>query len=127
MTGKRALQIHHVIVGNDESNQVLPELFLALWAPIDASSAGANLVVSAEDGRKIRAIGIKYSCSDAVSLKWQSGSSDIGPMESYAARGGMSDYWGPHGCFFETAIGEPLNLNLSDAVQISGWLCYLLV
>jgi hypothetical protein len=118
-----ALQIARVYVGDG-----LPdELFLARWAPIDASSAGDNEILALVAGRKIRVIGIKFSVADAVVLTWKSNATALGAAETYKAGGGMSDYWGPHGCFFETGVGEALNLGLSGAVQVSGWLNYILI
>ena len=117
------LQINHVNLGTGNDT----ELFLARWAAIDASSAGDNTIIAAVPGKKIRVIGIKFSCAADVGLKWQSHTTDLGPVESYATDGGMSDYWGPHGCFFETAVGEALILDLDGAVQVSGWISYLLV
>jgi hypothetical protein len=117
------LQIHNVTLAHGNKT----ELFLAQWAKIDAATAGANKIIPLSIGRKVRVLGLKFSCADAVTIKWQSSSTDLGPAESFAAKGGMSDYWGPYGCLFETSTGEDLNMFLGGSVQVSGWICYLLV
>lgn len=104
---------------------------LVRQAKIDAASAGDNTVVSAVSGYKIRVVGIKFSVAGDVTTKWMSdtgGSAvELVHAETWKAGGGMSDYWGPHGYFFETASGKALNLYLGGAVQVSGWLNYILV
>ena len=101
------------------------------WAKIDAASSGDNEIVAAVSGRKIRVVGLKLSVALDVTVNWKSGlaggASDIIPAETFKEGGGMSDYWGPDGAMLETLSGEALNMYLGAAVQVSGWLNYLLV
>lgn len=105
------------------------EKFFIKQAKIDTASAGDNAIVSAVAGRKIRVTAIKFSVASDVTTKWMTGTGlgavELGDAETWKAGGGMSDNWGPYGYFFETAVGEALNLYLGGAVQVSGWINYI--
>jgi hypothetical protein len=104
-------------------------LYIIKQAVINAASAGDNEVVAAISGKKIRVTGIKHSCASDVTTTWKSDTGGsavaLGSAETFKAGGGMSDNWGPYGFFFETALGKSLNLYLSGAVQVSGWVNYI--
>ncbi len=100
------------------------------YAAISASGSGANAIVAAVPGKRIRVAGYVLSFGGTVNAKWQSASTDLsGLIYGLAAtfaqaapmpkgeRGGQAGH-------FETAAGEALNLNLSGAVAVGGHLAY---
>jgi hypothetical protein len=98
-----------------------------------ATNADGAAVVSAVAAKKIRVLRLSFVCAGAVGAKWQSATSntsgagidtDLCPVMSFAANGGISDAYCPLG-LFETASGEGLKLNLNAAVQVSGYLTYV--
>jgi len=95
---------------------------------IDAHDSGDNIIIAAVPGVRIRVYAIKFSCAADVIVTWKSGlssgASALGVAETFKLGGGMSDSWFP-GFFFRTVIGECLNLSLSGAVQVSGWINYI--
>jgi hypothetical protein len=95
-------------------------------ATIDAATAATHTIVTAVERKKIRVIGIMLQpLPSNVSLQWKSNTTALAPAATWLAGSGWSDYWGPHGWFFETAAGEALNLTLGGAVQVGGWLNYI--
>jgi hypothetical protein len=103
---------------------------------INASSNGDNLIISSIINKKFRILGLKFSCASDVTITWKNGLgggavivsdaySTALAAESFAAKGGMSDFWGPWGWFFETSVGSSLNMYLSGGVQVSGWINYI--
>lgn len=117
------LHFGQVVIGDGKP----VELLIVKAAKIDAASAGDNTVVAAVAGKKIRVVGIKFSVASDVTVTWKSGTGGtaLSGAETFKAGGGMSDYWGPHGYFFETSAGALLNCSLGGAVQVSGWLNYI--
>lgn len=121
-------QVDFVAVkGSDEMHQTHTAI-------INAALNGDNTIVPAQVEKKIRVLGIKFSCASAVTTTWKSNASAVTDAygnavaaESFAANGGMSDLWGPWCWFFETDRGEALTLNLSGAVQVSGFVSFILV
>lgn len=103
------------------------------YATINASDAGDTPVVAAPAAwQKIRVQNYAIVAGGLVSVTWKSGSTEIsGAMplaanEGFAPSAGGPNCNGPEGVL-ETAGGEPLVLNLSDAVQVGGHLRYELV
>lgn len=94
-------------------------------AVIAASSSGANAIVAAVTGKKIRVLGYIISGVTAVNAKWQSGSTDIGGLIYIGATGGAVAPIAPMYMWFETVAGEALNLNLSGAVAVGGGVVYV--
>lgn len=97
-----------------------------LYAPIAASSSGDNTIVDAMEGKKIRVLGYVLVGAGAVNVKFQSGAAGddlTGVMPIAGAGGGIAAT--PSGLGqFETDKGELLNLNLSDAVAVTGHVTY---
>jgi len=95
------------------------------YAVINRSSTGnGTAVVAAVTAKKIRVLRFSFVHAGAVTVKWQSGTTDIsGPMV-FDAAGGMVEPFSPYGSF-ETAAGVALNLNLSATVQVGGTLQYV--
>lgn len=103
-----------------------------LHAAISASGAGANAIVTAVAGKRIRVCGYVLSFSGSVNAKWQSGSTDLTGL-IYGGAGivaqapvGPQQPGGVPG-WFETTAGAALNLNLSGATAVGGHVSYLIV
>jgi len=92
------------------------------FAPIDISAAGDTTLVAPVTGRKIRVLALALVPDAAVAVTFKSGSSKItGPVRLVDNLILAAEV--PWGCF-ECSSGQPLVLNLSAAVQVSGWLSY---
>lgn len=103
-----------------------------LYAPIAAASSGANAIVAAVAGRRIRVVGFLLSFSGTVNAKWQSASTDLsglyyGVANTVVEGAPFPEQIGGQSGHFETAQGAALNLNLSGAVAVGGHLAYILV
>jgi hypothetical protein len=102
--------------------QVSEQQFVA----ISAAASGANTLVAADATHKIRVVQFFLVAAGAVVATFQSGAGGTaltGPMSLIT--GVDVDASGPFG-LFETAVNTLLNLNLSGAVQVSGFLVYVL-
>lgn len=95
-------------------------------AIINESSIGDNEVVAAVAGKKICVLSFGIVAAGDVDAKFRSGTTDItGLMDLAAAGNGLvaaPSFPGYH--HFETAAGAALNLNLSAAVNVGGWVVY---
>jgi hypothetical protein len=104
------------------------------FAVINATGAGAHAVVPAVPNQKIRVLAFTALSTSNVTLQFLSDSTPItGPMPVLAS-GGMATSIGQlgtggHGVFglMETEAGEALNLNLSGAAIVGGFLTYYLI
>jgi hypothetical protein len=98
-------------------------------AAIAASSSGDNALVAAVTGKKIRVHAYELSASGAVNAKFRSGTTDVTGLIYLAAAGSSADGVeadkDPDG-LFETAVSTALNLNLSGAVAVGGFVDYSL-
>jgi hypothetical protein len=91
---------------------------------IDTLASGNTTIVAAVANKIIRVYGVTLISAGSVVVKFQSNNTtDIcGPL-TLGASTGFSPGWSPVGQF-QTAIGELLNVNLSAAIQVGGWLLY---
>lgn len=100
-------------------------------AVISAASSGANTIVAAVTGCKIRVHGYVFIAADTVNATWKSNTTALsgalplvaqaGAVAPLAPRSfGVNEFW------FETNQGEALILSLDAAKQISGHLSYSL-
>ena len=96
------------------------------FAPIAASSSGANSIVAAVAAKKIRVLAVWLSAAGSVNAKWQSATTptDKTGLAYLAANIGHVLPYNPHG-WFETLAGEALSLNLSAAIAVGGSLVYV--
>jgi len=96
------------------------------FASISVSSSGDNLVVAAVPGKKIKVLSCMGVASGAVSMKWRSNATDLSGAISISSGGGfvLPASSPGQGHYLETAINEPLNINLSSAVAVNGHLTY---
>ncbi|HKS27836.1 MAG TPA: hypothetical protein VJS44_08455 [Pyrinomonadaceae bacterium] len=95
-------------------------------AVIDCANSGDNTLVAAVTGKSIRVLNIVLIASAAVTVRFESGAGGAaltGQMQ-LAANGGFAPGFDPFG-HFQTAAGELLNLELSGAVSVDGWLTYV--
>ena len=94
---------------------------------ISCSSSGANEIVAAVTGKRIRVLGYTLTFSGSVNAKFQSASTDkTGLLYGAAAANVCAPITDTPDLFwFETAIGEALNLNLSGATAVGGHLTYI--
>lgn len=74
--------------------------------------------------KKIRVLKLSLVAGGAVSVKFQSAANDKTGLLPLAANGGVADSFCPVG-LFETNAGEALNINLSGAVAVGGYLTYV--
>jgi len=94
-------------------------------AKISAASSGNNTIVSAVSNKRIRVLALTLMSAGSVNATFQSGASgtDLTGAMPLAANTGFSPAYSPLGQF-ETEPGELLNLSLSAAIQVSGWMTY---
>lgn len=99
-------------------------------AAIAASASGNTEIVAAVAGKRIRVVAGVLSFGGTVNAKWRSASTDLTGLY-YGILGAQVPYdYAPEGMsgqlgHFETATGEALNLNLSDAVAVGGHVVYV--
>lgn len=96
------------------------------FAKISTSSSGASEVVAAVASKKIRVTQIVLMANAAVNVKFQSDGSptDLTGLLYLAANTGFAPGYDPTG-HFETLSGEALDINLSGAIAVGGWLKYI--
>jgi len=105
----------------DGNTQVTPK-FLA----INVASSGDNTLVAAVASKKIRVLSVVLMTGAAVTVRFESGAAGTaltGQME-IGANAGFSSGYCPVG-HFETAVNTLLNLELSGAINVDGWLVYV--
>jgi hypothetical protein len=114
------------VSGSDETSTVYnaTTALTPKFAVIAASSSGANAIVTAVTGKKIRVLAYNFMASGAVNAKWQSASTDKSGLKYLAANTGIVAGYNKVG-WLETASDEALNLNLSGAVAVGGELVYV--
>ena len=95
---------------------------------IAASSSGANVLLAAQTGKKIKVVNLALMASAAVNVKFQSHTTptDITGLFDLAANGGFVLPYSDIG-WFATRSGEGLDINLSGANAVGGVLHYILV
>ena len=116
------------ISAHDTTNSVMngTTALTPKFAKIVASSSGATQVVAAVSLKKIRVIGVVLLANAAVNVKFQSHTTptDLTGLAYFGDKGGFAPGYIPKG-HFETLVGEALDINLSGAVAVGGWLIYL--
>lgn len=83
---------------------------------ITPASLGATQVIAAPAGMSIRVISMAVVASGAVTVQFQSAANNITPVWSLGANGGLVLPFNEHG-WFQTNVGEALNINLGGAVS----------
>ena len=97
-------------------------------AVIDHATSGDNTLVAATAGKKIRVYNVVLISAGTTTARFESGAGGtaLTGQLSLIAQVGFAPGYDPNG-HFETAAGELLNLELSAAVSVDGWLIYALV
>jgi hypothetical protein len=94
-------------------------------AIIDCATSGDNTIVAAVTGKIIRVYQVVLIAAGTVTTRWESGAGGTaltGQM-SLVVNSGYAPPFNPFG-HFETAESALLNLELSDAISVDGWLLY---
>ncbi|MDP2319561.1 MAG: hypothetical protein Q8O42_09525 [Acidobacteriota bacterium] len=95
------------------------------FAQINAASSGNNSIVAATGGQTIRVFAWCFIAEGTVKVKWRDNTlgADLHPAQQFYAGGGIViDPIGEP--ILVTGAGGALDLNLSAAVQVSGWVLY---
>lgn len=94
-------------------------------ASIDAASSGDNTIVAAVTGKILRVYSIVLMSSGTVTVRFESGASGtaLTGQLNLIANTGFATGWCPVG-HFDTAESALLNLELSAAVSVDGWIIY---
>lgn len=97
-----------------------------LFAKIDCSASGVNIIVAANPSGKIKVLSYFMVADSAVSAKWQSASTDLSGAMSFSANGGIASPVGTPagGWILETQSNQALNLFLSGSVGVRGHISY---
>lgn len=96
------------------------------FAAISTSASGDSAVVAAVVGKQIRVLDYLLMGNGAVNAKFRSATTDITGLHYIASAGQGANGGGfsPIGKF-QTVAGEALNINLSGAVAVGGWVVYV--
>lgn len=103
-----------------EGNNALPVKRVALTA----STSGDTNLVAAVVGKKIRVLNVILMANGTVNVKFRTADTDITGLLYLVANTGFAPGYNNTG-HFETGVGEPLDINLSGAVAVGGWLSYI--
>jgi hypothetical protein len=105
-----------------------PKNKTVLSAFVNASSSGSNAVLAAPGSTSvaIRVLGVAVVTTSAISVKFQSASTDISATWPLAANGGLVLPFTEHG-WFQCAGGEALNVNLSGASATGVHILYMVL
>jgi len=93
-----------------------------LYAPISATGSGNTEVVGAVSGKRIRVIAYAVIANATVSIKFRSGTTDITGSMRVVEGGGIAHAY--DGGLFQTAVNQPLNINLSNNATVGGYVVY---
>jgi len=95
-------------------------------AAIAVATLGANTLVAAVVGKKIRVLAFSLSSGGVVSAKFTSGASpDLTGLFYLPAVGSSVNQPMSSGGLFETASGALLGLNLSANIAVGGFVSYI--
>lgn len=114
-------------VGQDSSVMFLGATAVTpKFAVISASSSGDNTIVTGVASKKIRVLAFRVNGSAAVNWKFQSSTGGDITGLFYCVSGGQGEIgaFSPVG-LFQTVAGEDLQLNLSGAVAVGGYVVYI--
>jgi hypothetical protein len=98
------------------------------FAAIAASSSGSTNIVALVGGKKIRVLRYSLNAAGAVNAKFVSNGGSPSDLTGLKYAPGAGPFGGAAYCplgLFETAVGEPLAINLSGAVGVGGELTYV--
>ncbi len=91
-----------------------------------ASAFGATTLVASPGAARIRVLQVAMVATAATTVKFQSNATDISAGWPLGANGGLVLPFNEHG-WFETAVGESLNINLSAATAVGIQIQYIVL
>lgn len=94
---------------------------------VAVSASGSSQLVAAVAGKRILVLGGLLVADAAVTIKFVSGATDITGTMALSANGGLGLSPSPLGHLRGVNVNEALNINLSSAVNVGGWLTYVTV
>lgn len=123
-----SLQLQQVLRELQQTNKLLARLRAAIIEPsisaptrkfffVNATAVGNTEVVERVEGKKIRVVSytLNNGGTAVATVHFRSGSRPISSTKDLAADGGGMVASKANGFWFETAVGEPLNINLLAA------------
>jgi len=119
----------NALVGDITGWLFVPELdrhVPVLRAFINPATTGNREVVAAQVGKKIRVISAFVMATIANTIHFRSANSAISMTAPLGANGGFVLVHNPHG-WFETAIGDALNTNMSVATATGVQVTYIVI
>jgi hypothetical protein len=95
------------------------------YAPIDVATSGNNTLVAAVSGKRIRVLAAILISAGSVNVRFESGADGaaLSGQMALTANSGFTMPYNPAG-WFESVAGALLNLELSAAVSVDGFLVY---
>jgi hypothetical protein len=93
---------------------------------INSSATGNTQILAAAPGMSIRVIDAAIVTTLANNVKFQSATNDISALFPLGANGGLVLPFNEHG-WFQTNVGEALNLNLSVATATGVSINYIIL
>lgn len=94
-------------------------------AAIDVSTSGDTALVAAVATKRICPVAILVIAAGTVSVKFKDGATDKTGASPFQAREGYSIAIPAPGRFWEGTANTALNINLSAAIQVTGFLSYI--
>jgi len=105
------------------TNTPLPVAYgTVLYALINATNSGNTQIVGAVSGKRIRVIAFAVVADATVYIKFRSGTTDITGSMRVVQGGGIAHAY--DGGLFQTAVNQPLNINLSADATVGGYVVY---
>ncbi len=94
------------------------------FATFSENTAATNVIIAAATTKKLRILSLVLTCGGgANTVNWESGTTDISGLMSFAALGGYSL---AHDMgILVTAVGEAFSLTQTAATVVSGHLTYV--
>lgn len=93
------------------------------YAVISANTSGNTQVVAGVSGKRIVVVAYAVVAAGSVNIQFRSNNTAITGTMSLVQAGGIAHEFS--GGLFRTNVGEALNINLSAAVQVGGYVVYL--
>lgn len=100
--------------------------FLNKTAAFDQSTASTFTAVAAVTGKRIRVTGFGLTAAGTNTVTFKRASTALTGAMPVIAGSNLNSPAG-NDLVFETGVGEALNITLSAAVQVAGWISYQIV
>jgi hypothetical protein len=96
------------------------------FAAVNVSTSGGNILIPAVAGKRLRVVNGLVMSAGVVTVTFKSGvggTAITGELQLTAQTGFIAPFC-PVG-HFQTGVGQPLVLELNDAISVDGWLTYI--